>query len=242
MLSRDAITISDYNIQVYGGGDGRDPSLVGKAYLLSTSQSEVTNSAFDVPVRQGAVADWLGLFAQYPGSYIAGSSRIYLPQSDGTEVVGTVVINPLDSTELTVNWDPDSISASNTLLDDAGKRPGESGFDTVSAHSWFNAIIDPTTKYQANIQGLSAGDRFLIIEDTIINTQAWENFIAHANDIIMWDGAAWSIIFDSTSAQEADRITCQTNIYTGVQYKWNGISWVKSFEGEYKAGTWRLEL
>jgi hypothetical protein len=36
----------------------------------------------------------------------------------------------------------------------------------------------------------------------------------------------------------------QTNIYNGkrVQYCWNGVSWVKSFEGEYRAGTWRLVL
>lgn len=241
-LSRDYVTISDYNIQVYGGGDGRDPALTGKAYLLSTSQSVVTNSTLDVPTRQGTPESWLALFSQYPGSYVAGSSRIYLPQADGTEVVGTIVVNPLDATELTVNWDQDSISASDTLIDANGLRLGEIGFDQNSARSWFSAIIDPTTKYAGNIQGLEAGNRYLIIEDTTVNTEAWGNFVAHANDIILWNGTSWSVVFNSTSNQEADRITCQTNIYTGVQYKWNGVHWAKSFEGEYKAGTWRIVL
>lgn len=74
---------------------------------------------------------------------------------------------------------------------------------------------------------------------------AWKNldgtdFIAEANDIIEWDGAAWQVVF---SAQESsDLLIYQTNIYTLVQYKWNGVSWVKSFEGDYKRGDWRIEL
>jgi hypothetical protein len=74
---------------------------------------------------------------------------------------------------------------------------------------------------------------------------AWKNadnsdFIAEMNDIIEWDGSAWSVIFDS--AQESTRMLWQTNKYTGDQYMWNGVQWAKAFEGEYKAGEWRLEL
>jgi len=74
---------------------------------------------------------------------------------------------------------------------------------------------------------------------------AWKNaddsdFIANTNDIIEWDGIRWKVIMDAGSTN--DQIIYLTNIYTNVQYKWNGVQWGKSFEGEYARGTWRLEL
>ena len=74
---------------------------------------------------------------------------------------------------------------------------------------------------------------------------AWKNddgsdFIANTNDIIEWDGNRWNVIMDAGATN--DQIIYLTNIYTNVQYKWNGVQWGKSFEGEYARGTWRLEL
>jgi len=74
---------------------------------------------------------------------------------------------------------------------------------------------------------------------------AWKNddnsdFIANTNDIIEWDGNKWSVVMDAGATM--DQIIYLTNIYTNVQYKWNGVQWGKSFEGEYARGTWRLEL
>lgn len=74
---------------------------------------------------------------------------------------------------------------------------------------------------------------------------AWKNsdgtdFIASTNDIIEWNGVKWTVIFDSQANR--DNIKYLTNIHSNVQYKWDGISWVKSFEGEYRKGGWRLIL
>jgi hypothetical protein len=74
---------------------------------------------------------------------------------------------------------------------------------------------------------------------------AWKNtdqsdFIANTNDIIEWDGTKWRVVFNAEATK--DTIVYLTNIYTSVQYKWNGIQWRKSFEGEYMRGRWRLEL
>ncbi len=74
---------------------------------------------------------------------------------------------------------------------------------------------------------------------------AWKNadgsdFIAEANDIIEWNGSKWSVVFDA--GQNSDNLIYLTNIFTGTQYKWNGVNWAKSFEGEYKKGSWRIEL
>ena len=74
---------------------------------------------------------------------------------------------------------------------------------------------------------------------------AWKNddssdFIAAANDVIEWDGEAWQVVF--SAAENQDLLIYLTNIFTGTQYKWNGVNWAKSFEGEYRRGDWRLEL
>lgn len=71
---------------------------------------------------------------------------------------------------------------------------------------------------------------------------AWKNsdgsdFIANMNDIIEWDGSQWVRIFESN---EITALAYQTNIHTLAQYKWANGEWIKSFEGLYKAGHWRL--
>lgn len=204
----------------------------------------------DIPVRQGTPINWEDVLNQYPGKYVAGSSMLFLTQPDGTEVVGTVAINPMDSTILTVSWDRDTINT-NTGIDSQGKLDTDIDYHAENSHrpnspGTFDAIIDPTKVYPGNgITNLKEGDRFLIIED-IIDTSGntipnpWGNFTANANDIIEYTGTQWQVIFDS--GQETDTLIYQTNIYTGVQYIWNGVYWNKSFEGEYPAGSWRLEL
>lgn len=74
---------------------------------------------------------------------------------------------------------------------------------------------------------------------------AWKNSdgsdtVAYTNDIIMWTGTKWQVIF--SAHYRSDIIVYQTNYYTGTQYKWNGIEWKKSFEGEYRRGKWRITL
>jgi hypothetical protein len=246
MLSRDVVTITDYNIQIYNN----------QAILLHKSESSIPREpTLDIPQRQGTAILWQDIFDKYPGKYIAGSSSLYLIQNNGTEVVGTVAINSLDATLLTVTWDADTLNT-NTGIDSTGKLDSDSGYDAVGSYrpaspGTFDAIIDPQKVYPGNgMQNVVAGDRFLIVDDigSASNTDgpaAWKStdnvdFVANANDIIEWTGTAWHIIFDA--AQETDTLLYQTNIYTGVQYVWNGVHWAKSFEGEYRAGEWRLEL
>jgi hypothetical protein len=160
-------------------------------------------------------------------------------QSTGFEVSGTFTINPLDNTTVTIVLDT-STYPSNSILAPAAGNNRTNGYSAGT----FDAIINPMTVYPGNgMTNLHAGDRFLIIEDigaTGMTTQAWGSFVAKANDIIEWSGSAWTIVFDYT--QNSNTLLYQTNIYSGVQYKWNGVSWVKSFEGEYGAGLWRVAL
>jgi hypothetical protein len=136
---------------------------------------------------------------------------------------------------MVLNIDPDTVPG-NTII---------SGRGTV------DAVINPETFKPT---GMVSGTRYLILEDINITAlfndpgfsgpAAWKNadlsdFQAHANDIIVWDGSAWSVVFDSAAATE---VTYITNSYTGTQYKWNEGSWSKSYEGIYEARLWRLIL
>lgn len=348
----------------------------------------------------GTWLNWEMVIKQFPGGHIhAGLSKIYLLQSDGTEVVGAVSPHPTDFTLLVASWDPDTFPH-NTGISGPVRPTGDQGY--------FDAIVDPTTfnpkrpNKERTDQTIPAGRRYLIVEgiggairdtfvaltkthsvhttalhkkindhtlyvngvevisnpqsnpvfynvlstaitgvgtgatfnvtqvlqnssfsaavnnlgvdyeigDTIrvrgkkigganivndciitvldvnpsggitsvkstgtaidkefvivstpvINANdevtyalnlnedgpdAWKNLdgsdaLAEANDIVEWDGTKWVVVF--SSQENVDSIKYQMNFYTRTQYKWNGVEWVKSFEGEYKRGKWRIDL
>jgi hypothetical protein len=202
------------------------------------SNVSATNDSTDVPVNYSVPLNWEEFLSVAGGQYIGGSSKIYFMQPSGAEVQGTFTINPLDSTVISITLDPNTYPGNNYIAPyDSITHNRANG----SSAGTFDAIIDPTKVYPGTgMQNVVAGDRFLIIEDIVTNTTAWGNFVAKANDIIEWNGTAWTIVFDYT--QNSNTLIYQTNIYSGVQYKWNGVSWVKSFEGEYRAGLWRVAL
>ncbi len=214
----------------------------GQAQILDENEHvTATNDSIEIPIKIGPGINWRKILDNYPGKYKAGYSKIYLKQNNFTEVVGTFSINPLDETYITINYDVDTFPTNTELS--ATNRPGSPGT--------FDAIIDPTRAAPGH--GLASpvtGTRYLIIEDigndnNIDGADAWKgsdasDLVAQENDIIEYDGVKWVVIFDAS--QSEDQLIYQTNIYTGVQYKWNGQSWVKSFEGEYRTGTWRLEI
>jgi hypothetical protein len=243
LMEKIVTTITDYKIEVYNG------------VVMLLESSLQANNISELPTRHGSAISWLDVFNKYPDQFHAGVSRLYLVQQDGNEIVGTVSLNESDQTQLLVEWDPDSLIL-DTLIDTNGYMYGDSQFDQTTARSKVDAIIDPTTynpkrplKESAD-QPIPLGIRYLIIEDignesNVDGADAWkslngDDLVAHANDLIEWDGERWKVIFDSIN--ENDTMVWQTNIYTGVQYLWNGAAWVISFEGIYDVGYWRLEL
>jgi hypothetical protein len=173
---------------------------------------------------------WTRLLDLYPGQFRAGLSQLRLTKPDGNEIVAYISLDPLDEFKMVMNIDSDTIPT-NTII---------SGRGTV------DAIINPETFNPLSTR--TAGKRYLILEaiDSTLThgPRAWRQqngagFSANANDIIEWDGSAWSVVFNS---QAATAVTYITNSYTGVQYKWDLESWSKSFEGVYTNKAWRLIL
>ena len=238
-IARAHATVGNLGIQVYNG----------TAKLLDVHEAVIpSRSAIAVAEKVGPAISWLSILDLYPGQYRAGFSVIRLIQENGHEVVGTVALNPADETLMVVNWDQDTYPT-NTLIAGYGSYTSV----RVSSPGTFDAIIDPQTKGPRG-SGLSptVGTRYLIIESigdvsNIDGPDAWKNndnsdFYASENDIIEWNGNTWHIVFKASVHSDPAQPVYQTNIYTGVQYKWDGLAWIKSFEGEYRAGSWMLEL
>lgn len=224
--------------------------LNNKARLLAPHEgvTEPKEGEFD---RAGEPVSWYKLLDQYPGKFRAGLSTIRLAKSDGNEIVATASVNPTDETEIVLNFDSDTVPE-NTILT-----------DSINSRGTVDAIIDPLT-FNPKIDTLATGTRYLILNDihehlkndsSDANMNAWQNadgtlLQASTNDIITWNGNNWEITFDAGSNEErADSSEAQgptyiTNTYTGVQYKYTNDTgaWLKSYEGEYLKGSWRLVL
>jgi hypothetical protein len=203
----------------------------------------VLNSIVQI-VDKGVVGttNWRKVLDAYPGIYQAGISRILLERSDMESTVsGTFALNSLNENQIIVNWDADTIPT-NTLINGVTNR------GTV------DYIIDPSTFNPTAIK--IAGLRLLILSDIgavgqVDGADAWKStggadLVAQTNDIIEWNGTQWNVLFDASANANSDDSTVTTiyttNLNTGVQYKWNGATWLLSFEGEYRKGTWNLSL
>jgi len=176
--------------------------------------------------------NWREIFEALPGIYAADVSRMHLTSTDNdSTVTGTFSLSPFDETKILLNWDDDSFPS-----------------DTVIAsRTSIDYIINPVSFNPLSIK--VSGLRLLLLEDLGDNTAtnipvAWQNadgtgIVASANDIIEWNGTKWNIVFDASAATE---VTYTTNLNTSVQYRFNDNEWLKSVDGDYPVGSWRIEL
>ena len=188
--------------------------------------------------------DWRTLFEAMPGSYEPGISQIHLRRLDYQDVeyaiVGTFSTNPIDETQIVVNWDADSLPDNTVLTGPVGDR------------SNVDYIIDPATTGTTALNLGSTTPRVLILNPIGDSTNtdgpdAWKNtngtdFVAQANDIIEWDGSKWHVVFDASANDSSTDVVYITNLTTSKQYRWNNTEWLLSVDGEYPRGTWRLSL
>lgn len=174
----------------------------------------------------GTDLNWRILLDQYPNKFKAGSSQLFLTQSNGNEIIGTVALNALDETKLIINFDQDTYPTNTPIEGDT------SGI----LRGTVDAIINPETFNPGTVTG---NPRYLLLNDAGINTDVWGSLVAKANDIIEWTGTAWEVVLDASTVTE---VVYTTNIRTGVQYKYEDSEWTRSFEGEYRKGLWQLIL
>ena len=230
--NRVSITPNQYGIILLNG----QVQLIDSADAVNSGTSTVisTSAVGPRPDWESLINNWGKLTPLGKASVANGTSQLRVSTTseiDGAEVIGTIALHPTSKDILLFTVDTDTIPT-NTL-------------DPI------DAIVDPSKKGPGTGLNASAdGQRYLIISDigatgNVDGADAWkgasnEDLIASANDIIQYTSNKWQVVYDaSTKKTNTDYLT---NSKTGIQYKWDGSKWIKSYEGEYEAGTWRLVL
>lgn len=222
LISKSYVTPNNYALLLTGnqlrilGSTGINVSSGGDGFYTG-ARAETTLDPFE---QFGPPINWNILLTQY-GRITNGLSQIKLEQENGNEVVGTISVSPLDETILLFNIDGDTIPA-----------------NTIQS---VNKIINPLT-FDASATPAN-GTRYLITADIGDSTQYWQGGLnAQANDIVQYNSATntWSVVWSASAFDST--VEYVTNLNTGIQYKYNGTNWVKSYEGIYIAGKWTLVL
>lgn len=167
---------------------------------------------------------------------VTATSLIHFLQPNNYEITGTFAINELDPTILVVTLDPDTIPT-NTLTP-------------------ISRIVDPYNfnpiEYYGGIDNIPIGTRLLLLDsinepnvtrvgadDAWVNLDSSYQYIK-ANSIVEWTGVNWAVDFDPDVNDSS--ILYVQNLNTLIQYRWDSDQWVKSFEGEYRPGYWRIQI
>lgn len=270
-LSKQTITDDNLGIILNHSGTYYYAELIGAAERTATDfQSK--------DAKRGIDRSWRSFFEKYPGRFNPNLTEIRFTKPNGLELVGTINgINPLNENELLITFNTGTFPSNTDLTDSNSITRGT-----------IDAIIDPS-RYEKKAE--TAGTRYLILEDIIDadndlanQYRTWpRGFTASASDIIVYTGTTWEVLFNSSAVTT---ITYITNVYTGLQYKWdpyaswlastsyakgslvkyNGVdyicikehissdtfdiskwqitsnSWIKSVEGTYRPGDWRIVL
>jgi hypothetical protein len=209
--------------------------LDGQLQVLQSSQpanlDRISLAPFTFPIVENPQITWPSVIGAYgvlrPGISYISLDNLWEPDSS---IIGTIAVNPSDNRLLIFNINPDTAPQ-----------------DTLPP---VDAVINPlTTAPGDGLDSSLTGQRYLINEstgyaDNPANPEAWlgtggQPLIAHANDIIEYDGSRWTVAFNSRDTTDAQYVV---NLTTGIQYYWNGNIWSKSIDGLYPGGSWKLVL
>ena len=225
LMSRSYVTPNNFGLLVTGnqlrllGTTGVNVSSGGDGFHTGANAP----SNYDPFETFGPAVNWKVLLDQY-GKVTNGTSQIRLKQPNGNEIIGTIATTTLDDTILLYSIDSDTIPT-NSLT--AVKK-----------------IINPAT---FNPGTPANGDRYLVINDVGDSTatyqsDTWGTLVASVGDIIEYNSSTgkWNVAFDASNPDSTQHYV--TNLNTGIQYRFNGTEWVKSYEGVYTAGNWSIVL
>lgn len=218
--------------------------------LLNRYEAVDDDDELEIPTKLNPKRlDWKKILDMHGG--YTGTSRIYFLQPNGFEINGTFTVNELDSSYLIVDFDIDTLPTNTEAAIDAIINPYRfnpkekfGGIANIPYGKRF-LIIEPVNNSPNVGQSFSRSDSSNDSSATVYDgPDGWKNLdgndpILPAYSIIEWDGNQWVVKFDPNTVQGVKYVT---NLTTGIQYKWENGQWLKSFEGEYGAGYWRLDL
>lgn len=202
--------------------------LIGNSLQLLPADQDFypSNINLNLPQPPNTSLYWSSLLDVY-GTIRPGISQIWLQNEFmDTEIVGTIVPDPLDDRLLMFNIDPDTLPQ-NTM------QP-------------VGSVINPLIAGpNAGLPGPTPGKRYLLVESIgreNNSTVSWGDLIANANDIIEYDAgqSKWVVSFDSQACTTVEYVT---NLTTNIQYRYSpdGV-WMKSYEGWYGQGDYSIVI
>lgn len=191
-----------------------------------TTTNKVDYSPLNDPPEKVGTDDvsWAALINQY-GEMQPGISQVRLETGGSAEIVGTIAFHPSDPYKLLFTIQSDTIPTNDLPAVDKIINPLRSAPD-------------------AGLATAATGQRYLILNaigdsDNTDGPDAWGDLVAGANDVIEYTGNKWEVMFDSSNESGVHYLT---NSNTNLQYKYTGNEWVKSYEGEYRAGDWSIVI
>jgi hypothetical protein len=253
------LSTNNYRVLLFKSNTGNLSDGQYDLTLLNKDAAALALGLYDKTTSVGGLLDWNAIL-EVQGGYKPGS-YVYFKKPSGGEIVGQVVVNPLDPTILSVSIDRDSLPGNTDI---------NSTIVGIGSRGTVDAIIDPYKFNPIEIFGshsaITLGVRYLMLDD-VNNSQNRDGFVKFpfdpsdgssrdpyrgpqgwtnandsdpnitANSIVEWNGTAWVTLWDPAEAEPSTYIQ---NIRTGIQYIWDGEQWLKSFEGEYGPGNWNL--
>jgi hypothetical protein len=199
--------------------------LDNQVQILENNAPDFNKNTLEVEQRENNQAFWKPVIEQF-GELRDGISQLRIDNPfDNTDIVGTVAFHPTDDRFLLFTPDADTLPQ-NTL------QPVDS-------------VIDPTRNGPGfGLPTATTGQRYLLTDDIGDGenedaANAWGDVLAKANDIIEYNGSVWQVSFDSANSSQVE---VATNITTGIQYRWTGETWLKSYQGLYAGGEWNVVL
>ncbi len=255
------VSTNNYRVLLFKSDTGNVSDGQYDLTLLNKDAAALSLGRYEKTTAVGGTLDWNSVL-EVQGGYKPGS-YVYFQKPAGGEIVGTFVVNPLDPSVLTVSIDRDSLPGNTDI---------PSTINGIGSRGTVDAIIDPYKFNPLETYGshssIPLGIRYLMLDD--VNNSAnqggfvkfpfdpsdgsskdpyrgpvgWTNSVGSdpvisANSVVEWNGSAWVTVWDP--AENTDTTYIQ-NIRTGIQYKWDGEQWLKSFEGEYGPGQWNFVL
>jgi hypothetical protein len=189
----------------------------------SISSSNLANVS-PQPFFYGNPLDWTGVLDAY-GAMRPGVSMIGLSYNNSDdEILGTITIDPTDSTILLYNANIATLPV-NTLPS-------------------IITVVNPENVAPGyGLSNANIGDSYLITSP--IGSE-WpydtgnSNASANTNDIITYTGNSWVTTFSASS--NTGNIQFVFDDTTNLQYQWNGNIWIRGWNGPYDSSSWRLIL
>jgi len=212
--------------------------LNGQLQLIpATNVIENDNHSLELPTLINAdIGKWQPVVDIF-GGIRGGVSLMRMFNADSqSEIVGQITMHPTDEKIMLFTVDQDTIPLNSLAPINKVINPIRTGPGTP---------LQPSGTFPLAV----SGQRYLLLDDIGSSidaeiAEAWKGtdgteLIARENDIIEYDGVKWVVAFDSDMATNLEYMT---NITTGLQYKWTGTEWIKSYEGIYEAGSWTIVI